>query len=119
MIDENKIGEVAEQQAERIFSSTCLQARYKEGFMDCAEWIQEEFLKSLWHPVSEKPDVRHKTIICLYENGDIRQDHDAYDEATEGDKLGRKKFNWNYYAEYNEIKKWCYATDLLPKKGGE
>ena len=88
---------------------------YKEG----AKWAINEFLKGLWHDASEEPDVRHKTIICLYKDGDICQDNDAYDEATEGDKLGRDEFNWGYYAEENEIKKWCYNTDLLPNEGGE
>ena len=88
---------------------------YKEG----AKWAINEFLKGLWHDASEEPDVRHKTIICLYKDGDICQDNDAYDEATEGDKLGRDEFNWDYYAEENEIKKWCYITDLLPNEGGE
>ena len=88
---------------------------YKEG----AKWAINEFLKGLWHDASEEPDVRHKTIICLYKDGDICQDYDAYDEATEGDKLGRDEFNWDYYAEENEIKKWCYNSDLLPNEGGE
>lgn len=88
---------------------------YKDG----AKWAINEFLKGLWHDASEEPDVRHKTIICLYKDGDICQDNDAYDEATEGDKLGRDEFNWDYYAEENEIKKWCYNTDLLPNEGGE
>lgn len=92
---------------------------YKEGYKEGCKDAINEFLKDLWHPASEEPDVRHKTIICLYEDGHICQDYDAYDEATESDKLGRKEFKWNYYAEDNEIKKWCYATDLLPKEGGE
>ena len=89
------------------------------NFKDGAKWAINEFLKGLWHDASEEPDVRHKTIICLYKDGDICQDNDAYDEATEGDKLGRDEFNWDYYAEENEIKKWCYNTDLLPNEGGE
>ena len=85
-----------------------------------AKWTINEFLKDLWHPASEEPDVRHKTIICLYEDGDIRQDYDVYNEALTHDTfLGIGKFNWNDYAENEEIKKWCYATDLLPKEEGE
>lgn len=91
----------------------------KEAIGLGAKWAVDELLKDLWYPNTEEPDVRHKTIICLYKDGEICQDYDAYDEATEGDKLGRDEFNWDYYAEDNEIKKWCYATDLFPKKGGE
>lgn len=110
MIDDKKIEEAAINKCGFISSE----------FYSGAKWMQEEFLRDLWHPAIEEPDVRHKSIICLYENGDIRQDYDAYDEAIEGDnKLGRDKFNWDYYAEDNEIKKWCYETDLLPKEGDE
>lgn len=94
--------------------------RGKDSFKEGAEWAISEFLTRLWHPASEEPDVRHKTIICLYEDGDIRQDYDVYDEAITHDTfLGIGKFNWNDYAENEEIKKWCYATDLLPKEEGE
>lgn len=117
MLDDKKIEEAAYRFATSQTHGELLALidGYKEGYKDSIN----EFLKDLWHPASEEPDVRHKTIICLYEDGHICQDYDAYDEATESDKLGRKEFKWNYYAEDNEIKKWCYATDLLPKKGGE
>lgn len=85
-----------------------------ELFKDGAKWAINEFLKDLWHPASEEPDVRHQTIICLYEDGHICQDYDVSDEATRHDRiLGMGEFNWDYYAEDNEIKKWCYETDLL------
>lgn len=97
---------------------------YKEDIKEAiglgAKWAINEFIKDLWHAASEEPDVRHKTIICLYDDGDIHQDYDVYDEAITHDTfLGIGKFNWNDYAENEEIKKWCYATDLLPKEGGK
>lgn len=123
MIDDKKIGEGARDYINKngyfvkYDEDPCvdIEVAYKDG----AKWAINEFLKDLWHPASVEPDVRHKTIICLYKDGDICQDYDAYDEATEGDKLGRDEFNWDYYAEDNEIKKWCYNTDLLPNEGGE
>lgn len=45
MIDNKKIEEAAKQHAEGAFISEYWQACYKEGFMDCAKWMQEEFLK--------------------------------------------------------------------------
>jgi hypothetical protein len=52
MIYDKKIEEIAKQHAEGAFISGTWQACYKEGFMDCARWMQEEFLKNLWHPAS-------------------------------------------------------------------
>lgn len=114
MIDERRIEEAAFDFNDGELTNDKL---IRAAFIYSAKWMQEEFLKNLWHPASEEPDVRHKTIICLYEDGDIHQDYDAYDEATESDKLGRDKFNWDYYAEDNKIRNWCYETDLFPKKG--
>lgn len=120
MIDNKKIEEAAKQYSEKSYISGYFQACYKDAFMDGAKWAINELLKNLWHPASEEPDVRHKTIICLYDDGNIRQDYDVYDEAITHDTfLGIDKFNWNDYAENEEIKKWCYATDLLPKEEGE
>ena len=114
MIDERRIEEAAFDFNDGELTNDKL---IRAAFIYSAKWMQEEFLKNLWHPASEEPDVRHKTIICLYEDGDIHQDYDAYDEATESDKLGRDKFNWDYYAEDNKIRNWCYETDLFPKEG--
>lgn len=109
MIDEKRIEEAAINKCGFISSEFC----------SGAKWAINEFLKDLWHPASEEPDVRHKTIICLYEDGDIRQEDDVFDEAITHDTfLGIGKFNWNDYAENEEIEKWCYKNDLFPKEGG-
>ena len=92
----------------------------EDSFITGAKWAINEFLKDLWHSVSVEPDVRHKTIICLYKDGDIRKDYDVYSVATEHDNhLGMGGFNWDNYAEEEEVEKWCYTNDLLPKEGGE
>ena len=93
---------------------------FREGYIEGAKGAINEFLKDLWHLASEEPDVRHKTIICLYEDGDIRQDNDVYDEAITHDTfLGIGEFNWNDYAESEDIEKWCYKNELFQKEGGE
>lgn len=43
MIDNKKIEEAAKQHAAGAFISEYWQACYKEGFMGCAKWMQEEF----------------------------------------------------------------------------
>lgn len=92
----------------------------EDSFITGAKWAINELLKDLWHPASEEPDVRHKTIICLYEDGDIRQDYDVYDEVITHDTfLGIGKFNWNDYAESKKIEKWYYKNELFPKEEGD
>lgn len=130
MIDKNKIAKAARQISEKVVDakgfddSKPTHLAFSEGHIDGfnagAKWMQEELLKDLWHPASEEPDVRHKTIICLYGDGDIRQDYDVFDEAITHDTfLGIGKFNWNDYAENEDIEKWCYKNDLFPKEGGK
>ena len=134
MIDDNKIEAAKEEIYEDRFllngeeivfnNDEKEEMFYKEDIKEAielgAKWGINELFKNLWHPASEEPDVRHKTIICLYEDGDIRKDYDVYNEVITHDTfLGIGKFNWNDYAENEEIKKWCYATDLLPKEEGE
>ena len=130
MIEDYKIKKTARQISEKVADAngfdnskpthlTFLEGHI-DGFNAGAKWMQEELLKNLWHPASEEPDVRHKTIICLYGDGDIRQDYDVFDEAiTHDTHLGIGNFNWNDYAENEDIEKWCYKNDLFPKEGGK
>mgnify|MGYP006981374814 CR=1 FL=1 len=123
MINDKEIDIAARAQAlsKHINETAYFHLRSIEDFKDGAHWAINEFLKDLWHPASEEPDVRNKTIICLYDDGSICQDYEVYDIATDHDthSLQIGEFNWNCYAEDEEIKKWCYKDDLLPKKGGK
>lgn len=47
MIDNKKIEDVAKQHSQESYISGYFQASYKQGFIDCAKWMQEEFLKDL------------------------------------------------------------------------
>lgn len=119
MICEKKIEEAANKFCDY---GSILESGYRvDGFKKGARWTINEFLKDLWHPIDEEPDVRNKTIICLYDDGSICQDYEVYDIATDHDthSLQIGEFNWNCYAENEEIKKWCYKDELLPKKGGK
>lgn len=70
MIDDKKIEDAAKQHSEESYISDYFQACYKDAFMECAKWVQEEFLKDLWHPVSEEPKkgrvFLYKTIFKGY-----------------------------------------------------
>lgn len=66
---------------------------FREGYIEGAKWAINEFLKNLWHPVSEEPDLRHKEIVCIYTDGDIKWDDNLCDDVLDGDKLGNYPFD--------------------------
>ena len=106
MIDDKKIEEAAKQHSEESYISDYFQACYKDAFMDGAKWAINEFLKDLWHPANEVPEIGRVIIMENY-----------YPD-------GRIEFpsNWRKSTSHNPIegntKKWLYVDDLLPKKGG-
>lgn len=104
MIDDKKIEEIAKQHAEGAFISETWQACYKEGFMDCARWMQEEFLKNLWHPNTEEP--KHHSYIM-------------FKTANNGFETEYIDYSWERFVRVFKITQWLYAEDLLPKEGGE
>lgn len=104
MIDDKKIKEIAKQHAEGTFISETWQACYKEGFMDCARWMQEEFLKDLWHPNTEEP-MHHSCIMFKTANNEFETEYIDY--------------SWERFVRVFKITQWLYVEDLLPKKGGE
>ena len=67
MIDDKKIEEAAKQHSEESYISGYFQACYKDAFIDGAKWMQEEFLKNLWHPTSEIPkEFNYYGFTALY-----------------------------------------------------
>ena len=104
MIDDKKIEEIAKQHAEGAFISETWQACYKEGFMDCARWMQEEFLKNLWHPNTEEPK-HHSYIMFKTANNEFETE---YIDCS-----------WERFVRVFKITQWLYVEDLLPKEGGE
>ena len=105
MIDDKKIEEVAKQHAAGAFISEYWQACYKEGFVDCAKWMQEEFLKDLWHPASEEPEKNHFVLFKTAGN------------SFETEYIGKN--DWATIVRCFKVVKWFYVDDLLPKEGGE
>lgn len=117
MLNDKKIEEVAKQHAAGAFISEYWQACYKEGFVDCAKWMQEEFLKDLWHPASEKPDIKQGVccVTCLVKFKNGSTELCVYFRNPEGwvcDDMSPKDFKRNF-------KGWLYIEDLFPKEGGE
>lgn len=85
-----------------------------ELFKDGAKWAINEFLKNLWHPVSEKPE-EHTDIIYIDEDKDF-WDINNYDSNNFDDSFGK---GWKSACRTQDIYKWAYKDDLFPKKGGE
>ena len=102
---------------------------YKEDIKQAiglgAKWMQEEFLKDLWHPIDEEPKLVGEEIIIEMFIKDKRHtivlEYMVGKEIPIGLESVRWITDWNSFKQSrdNVIKhRWCYFKDLLPKKGG-
>lgn len=108
MLDEKKIKDAAKQHAEGAFVSEYWQSCYKDGFVDGAKWMQEEFLKDLWHQTDEEPEGYDEWILLHYKVGNY------YSLAQVKDFK-----SWKGFVEKAPIEEWLYIDDLFKKEGGE
>lgn len=90
-----------------------------------AKWMQEEFLKDLWHPIDEEPKLVGEEIIIEMFIKDKRHtivlEYMVGKEIPIGLESVRWITDWNSFKQSrdNVIKhRWCYFKDLLPKEGG-
>lgn len=113
MIDDKKIEDAAKQHSEESYISGYFQACYKDAFMNGAKWMQEEFLKNLWHSVSEIP-CEGKYLVVEYNVTDTIKDYLSF-KRLEG-YLG---WNWIPYCKSANITQWLYIDDLFQKEGGK
>ena len=81
-----------------------------ELFKDGAKWAINEFLKDLWHPVSEEPE-ENKKLLVQYTNYMVEDDYEI--------DMNSPHIPWGYIVTTYNFKKWCYIEDLLPKGGEE
>jgi len=107
MVDDKKIEEAARRNADKYRNYPTLSDEDRDkvsigSFMDCAKWMQEEFLKDLWHPIEEKPQ-KEKTFLyqTSYNGFGLNQISDIKD--------------WNFIIKYQKATRWLYVEDLLPK----
>lgn len=85
---------------------------YKEDIKEAigfgAKWMQEEFLKDLWHQVNKEPEGYDEWILLHYSVGNY------YSLAQV------KEFkSWKDFVEKMPIDGWLYIDDLFKKEGGE
>lgn len=107
MVDERRIEEASKKYSKVTDCDKEESLLIEEVFTEGAKWMQEEFLKDLWHDVDEMPK-RGKAFI--FECGDNSMNYN----------IGIM-FNPNDYkknAETWHMNRWCYLEDILPKQKG-
>ena len=103
MIDEKKIDLAAEKHSANASGDYIAATEAEEGFKAGAHWAIQEFLKELWHDVSEVP--KETNYIAQYYDGDF---FDVF----------QNNFKWEQFVKEIGITRWCYIDDLLPKQEG-
>ena len=77
---------------------------FREGYIEGVKWAIDEFLKDLWHHVSERPRRNTTYLVqirdCIFET--------FYDSEE-----------WKFFVKGCNITRWLYIDDLLLKKGGK
>ncbi len=107
MIDEKKISETASFFAKETWNHEEEQFACMDGFRVGVGWAQQEFIKSLWHDVSDEPKDGAISVLMGEEGNAITYVIDS-DYSS-----------WKEVVETLDITKWCYLSDILPKEGGE
>lgn len=124
VLDDKKIEEAARRNADKYRNYPTLSDEDRDkvsigSFMDCVKWMQEEFLKNLWHPASEEPD-KHR--ICLVRvvyhlNYGMLLDEERIEQSSFHD-FGWYDYDFKYIGVDYDIVSYLYVDELLPKKGG-
>lgn len=121
MIDDKKI-EAAEEEIyedrfllngeEIVFNNDEKEEMFYEGDIKeaiglGAKWMQEEFLKDLWHQTDEEPEGYDEWILLHYRVGIY------YSLAQVKDFK-----SWKGFVERAPIENWLYIDDLFTKEEG-
>lgn len=111
MTDDKKIEEAAINKCGFISSE----------FYSGAKWMQEEFLKNLWHTDDEIPELGKNIIIKGLKLLNSVGDCELFSSFTNDIDLSDfdKKIQWGNFCKCAGVDfTWCYLEDLSPK-GGE
>ena len=109
MIDDKKINNAAFKETFGMYGEL---DSLEEGFICGAKWMQEEFLKDLWHPASEEP--RKDVSIIVETHNDKNMFYYVWNRWQD-----------NFYPFWTDavlcsrVSRWLYIDDLFPKEGGE
>jgi hypothetical protein len=106
MIDDKKIEDAAKS-LRKDFNDDVTQGFLVEfGFEKGAKWAINEFLKDLWHPISEKPK---KECVFLYKT--MFKGYGVHKIIDRSE--------WKCIIKYQKATKWLYIDDLFSKKEGK
>lgn len=102
---------------DHISEPVYLDYQIKQAIELGAKWAINEFIKDLWHPASEKPNIKQGEccVTCLVKFKNGSTELCVYFCNPEGwvcDDMSPKDFKRHF-------KGWLYIDDLFPKKGGE
>lgn len=101
-MDERRIEEAAINKCGFISSEFC----------SGAKWAINEYLKNLWHPISEEP--RKDVSIMVETHNDKNMFYYVWNRWQD-----------NFYPSWTDailcsrVSRWLYIDDLFPKEGGE
>lgn len=98
MIDDKKIEEAA------INKCGFISSKFYSG----AHWAINEFLKDLWHPVSDKPRRYTPYLAQLLPAS-------PFETSIPFETFSDSKL-WERFSENSNITRWAYIDDLFPKK---
>lgn len=109
MVNDKKIEETARYYCNSRYPASQDVPFIAEGFRQGAKWMQEEFLKDLWHPASEEP--REKAMLLI----EVSLPKPTLKKFYYTDVLIKE--DWEIKCSTMCISRWLYVDDLLPKKG--
>lgn len=129
MIDDYKIKKAARQISENVVdangfdNSKPTHLAFLEGHIDGfnagAKWMQEEFLKDLFHPASEVPRNDNGKVLAYSKEHGYRKLYDMNDEL---DKTTCDTYQemWNEEVKAYHLSDWIFVDELfdLITKGG-
>lgn len=125
MIDNKKIEEAARRNADKYRNNPTLSDEDRDkvsigSFMDCAKWMQEEFLKDLWHPASEVPRNDNGKVLAYSKEHGYRKFYDMNDELDKT-TCDTYKEMWEEQVKMYRLSYWIFIDELfdLIMKGGK
>lgn len=115
MIEDEKIEEAASKLCD--YGSIHDSGHRIDGFKKGVQWAINEFLKNLWHPAIEAPDLDKRILYEYKPNGEINPPTHIKEATYE--KVRWKECGYKPINPERIITRWLYVDDLLPKKGGK